>query len=144
MTQLREGDNNHVGYHNIVHVLNQFDFIGVSRSFHLCMVFEVLGDNLLFLIRRFGALNVNFCRIISRQMLQGLAYMHDACHIIHTDIKPENVVICLTAGQLNNIAMEAFKMRNNPDIPQAMISTAPETYRQKVSFTLFLKIYSYL
>uniref|UniRef100_A0AC34RNP4 Protein kinase domain-containing protein n=1 Tax=Panagrolaimus sp. JU765 TaxID=591449 RepID=A0AC34RNP4_9BILA len=131
LTQLREGDSNHVGYHNIVHVLNQFDFIGVSRSFHLCMVFEVLGDNLLFLIRRFGALDVNFCRVISRQMLQGLSYMHDACSIIHTDIKPENVVICLTAGQLNNIAIEAFKMRNNPDMPQAMKSTAPDTYRQK-------------
>lgn len=28
------------------------------------------------------------------QILQGLEYLHDKCHIIHTDIKPENILLC--------------------------------------------------
>ena len=30
--------------------------------------------------------------------------MHRMCHIIHTDFKPENVVICLTDEQVKEIA----------------------------------------
>lgn len=125
-----------MGYDNVVHVLNEFEFIGVSRSLHLCMVFEVLGDNLLTLLRKFTILNLNLCRVISRQLLQGLAFLHDECEIIHTDIKPENVVLCLTPGQLRNLAIDAFKARNNPKPPKSMVSTAPEKYRQKVGCTL--------
>ncbi len=32
---------------------------------------------------------------ISRDMLLGLMYLHESCDIIHTDIKPENVMIKL-------------------------------------------------
>lgn len=31
---------------------------------------------------------------INPQVLQGLKYLHETCHIIHTDIKPENILIC--------------------------------------------------
>uniref|UniRef100_A0AC34FL66 Protein kinase domain-containing protein n=1 Tax=Panagrolaimus sp. ES5 TaxID=591445 RepID=A0AC34FL66_9BILA len=97
---IRDGDSRHVGAQNVVHILNKFEFYGVSKSLHLCMVFEVLGDNLLSLLRRFNTLNLNLVRVVTKQLLQGLAYLHDECEIIHTDIKPENVVICLTEGQL--------------------------------------------
>ena len=29
--------------------------------------------------------------------------MHRICHIIHTDLKPENVLVCLTNDELRNI-----------------------------------------
>lgn len=32
-------------------------------------------------------------RQITFQVLQGLEYLHDKCKIIHTDIKPENVLM---------------------------------------------------
>lgn len=34
-------------------------------------------------------------KIVTRQILIGLVYMHEVCDIIHTDLKPENVMIDL-------------------------------------------------
>ena len=31
----------------------------------------------------------------STQVLEGLSYLHSKCNIIHTDMKPENVLLCV-------------------------------------------------
>lgn len=33
----------------------------------------------------------------------GLDYLHRICNIIHTDMKPENVIVCLTMPELEEI-----------------------------------------
>lgn len=55
------------------------------------MVFEVLGNNLLTLIRKYKhrGIAVPVVKNICRQVLMGLDYLHTACGIIHTDLKPE-------------------------------------------------------
>lgn len=64
---------------------------------HVCMVFEVLGENLLGLIKRYQNRGVpeHIVRQIAKQVLLGLDYIHRCCGIIHTDLKPENVLICI-------------------------------------------------
>ena len=37
------------------------------------------------------------------QNLIGLDFLHRICHIIHTDLKPENVLVCLSEDELRNI-----------------------------------------
>lgn len=61
------------------------------------MVFEVLGENLLGLIKRYQNRGVpeHIVRQIAKQVLLGLDYIHRCCGIIHTDLKPENVLICI-------------------------------------------------
>ena len=34
----------------------------------------------------------------------GLDYLHRVCQIIHTDLKPENVNLCLTDQEVKEIA----------------------------------------
>lgn len=62
------------------------------------MAFEVLGKNLLSLIKKYEyrGIPLPVVRNITKQLLLGLDYMHKTCRIIHTDLKPENVVFALT------------------------------------------------
>ena len=45
-------------------------------------------------------------RILS-QTLEGLDYLHTKCRIIHTDIKPENVLVCLPEHEVEALGVEA-------------------------------------
>lgn len=64
---------------------------------HFVMVFEVLGKNILSIIKKFDyrGIPIPIVREIIKQTLMGLDYMHRICGLIHTDIKPENVVFGL-------------------------------------------------
>lgn len=69
------------------------------------MVFEILGVNLLEVLKRYEYKGVplNLAREISRQVLLGLDFLHRICKVIHTDLKPENVLLCLTEDEINQI-----------------------------------------
>jgi serine/threonine-protein kinase SRPK3 len=59
------------------------------------MCFEVLGDNLLALIKRYDyrGIPMRAVKAICRDVLSGLDYLHSRKKIIHTDLKPENVLL---------------------------------------------------
>jgi serine/threonine-protein kinase SRPK3 len=70
------------------------------------MVFEILGVNLLEVIKRYNykGTPMPLVRIMAKQCLMGLDYLHRVCKIIHTDLKPENVNLCLTEQEVKEIA----------------------------------------
>lgn len=80
----------------VVELLDHFIHQGPNGS-HVCMVFEVLGENLLSMIKRYRnqGIPVHLVQQILYQVLMGLDYMHRECGIIHTDLKPENVLVCV-------------------------------------------------
>lgn len=84
----------HPGRSNVVSLLDSFKHVGPNGS-HVCMVFEVLGENLLGLIKRYNHKGIpkTLVKQITKQVLLGLDYLHRECGIIHTDLKPENVLI---------------------------------------------------
>ncbi|KAH9958529.1 kinase-like domain-containing protein [Lactifluus volemus] len=86
----------HPGRSHVVSFLDHFRHKGPHGT-HVCMVFEVLGENLLGLIKRHQRKGVpqHLVRQIAKQILLGLDYMHRCCGVIHTDLKPENVLICI-------------------------------------------------
>lgn len=65
---------------------------------HFVMVFEVLGKNLFHFIRKynFRGIPMPLVREVTRQVLLGLDYMHRICHLIHTDLKPENLTFAIS------------------------------------------------
>mmetsp|Transcript_9653 Transcript_9653/g.18822 ORF Transcript_9653/g.18822 Transcript_9653/m.18822 type:complete len:621 (-) Transcript_9653:2329-4191(-) len=98
----------------VVQLLNSFLHYGPFGK-HVCMVFEILGVNLLEVIKHYqykGA-PLPIVRTIAKQVLIGLDYLHRICGIIHTDLKPENVLVQLTQAQIHDILMHG-KLTNKP------------------------------
>jgi len=119
-----------VEHTNVVQLLNSFIYHGQNGK-HFCMVFEIVGVTLLELIKRYNykGIPLPFIRIITKQILIGLDFLHRICHIIHTDLKPENVLVCLTNEELRTIqetghleiekADKKKKKKNNNDESQS-------------------------
>lgn len=89
-----EANPNHPGRKHVVSLLDSFEHKGPNGT-HVCMVFEVLGENLLGLIKRWNhrGIPMPLVKQITKQVLLGLDHLHRECGIIHTDLKPENVLI---------------------------------------------------
>ena len=66
------------------------------------MVFEIMGVNLLEVIKRYNYKGVpmHICRVIAKQILIGLDYLNRICGLLHTDLKPENILICLEEDEM--------------------------------------------
>ncbi|KAF2016093.1 serine protein kinase-like protein Sky1 [Aaosphaeria arxii CBS 175.79] len=89
-----DANKDHPGRKHVVSLLDSFNHRG-PNGVHVCMVFEVLGENLLGLIKRWNhrGIPMPLVKQITKQVLLGLDYLHRECGIIHTDLKPENVLI---------------------------------------------------
>ena len=67
---------------------------------------------------------------ITYQVLEGLDYLHRKCGIIHTDIKPENVLVTADPDSIRSLAAEAVtSYRDDEDLAPTSVSTAPEELR---------------
>ena len=69
---------------------------------HMCMVFSMLGCNLLSVIKAYNYRGIPI-PVVKKMMLgvaKGLDFLHRKCNIIHTDLKPENVLLQFP-GQIN-------------------------------------------
>ncbi|CAD8088219.1 unnamed protein product [Paramecium primaurelia] len=87
-----------------VQLLNSFVYKG-PYGHHFCMVFEILGVNLLEIIKRYDykGCPMDIARRMAKQILIGLDYLHRICGVIHTDLKPENVLLCLSDEEIKDI-----------------------------------------
>ncbi|XP_012216409.1 SRSF protein kinase 3 isoform X3 [Linepithema humile] len=115
-----------------VQLLNDFKISGIN-GLHVCMVFEVLGHNLLKLIIKsnYRGIPRNNVKRIIRQVLEGLDYLHNKCKIIHTDIKPENVLVCVDEAYIRKLACEATELHSmGAKLPVSLISTAPKEFQE--------------
>ena len=94
LKRIVEAKPEHPGKKHVVGLIDWFQQKGPNGT-HVCMVFEVLGENLLGLIKKWNhrGIPMPLVKQITKQVLLGLDYLHRECGIIHTDLKPENVLI---------------------------------------------------
>ncbi|XP_037108669.1 SRSF protein kinase 1b isoform X2 [Syngnathus acus] len=112
----------------VVQLLDDFKISGRNGT-HICMVFEVLGYHLLKWIIKsnYQGLPLPCVKSIIRQVLQGLDYLHTKCKIIHTDIKPENILLTVNESYIKKMAVEATQWQKTGVVPPSgsAVSTAP-------------------
>lgn len=94
-------DYNKLGSDFILSLLDDFEISGPNGT-HVCMVFELLGENILNILSKFKQEQIRgipktISKPIIKQLLLGLDYIHH-CGIIHTDLKPENILLNLKSS----------------------------------------------
>lgn len=94
-----------MGHSQVVQLLNSFIHNGPNGR-HFCMVFEIMGVTLLEIIKRYNytGIPLPYVRMMAKEILIGLDFLHRMCNIIHTDLKPENVLVSLTEKEIIEIA----------------------------------------
>ncbi|XP_034374720.1 SRSF protein kinase 2 isoform X3 [Arvicanthis niloticus] len=126
---VRESDPSDPNKDMVVQLIDDFKISG-TNGIHVCMVFEVLGHHLLKWIIKsnYQGLPVRCVKSIIRQVLQGLDYLHSKCKIIHTDIKPENILMCVDDAYVRRMAAEAteWQKAGAPPPSGSAVSTAPQ------------------
>ncbi|KAB5546856.1 kinase-like domain-containing protein [Coniochaeta sp. 2T2.1] len=112
LNKIVQANPNHPGRKHVVSLLDSFEHKGPNGT-HVCMVFEVLGENLLGLIKKWNHRGIPMALVkqITKQVLLGLDYLHRECGIIHTDLKPENVLIEI--GDVEQIVKKVVKSESN-------------------------------
>ncbi|KAK6318777.1 hypothetical protein J4Q44_G00099880 [Coregonus suidteri] len=128
LRSVRNTDQNDPSRERVVQLLDDFKISGMNGT-HVCMVFEVLGHHLLKWIIKsnYQGLPLPCVKSIIRQVLQGLDYLHSKCKIIHTDIKPENILLTVNEPYIKKMAAEATEWQRTgaPPPSGSAVSTAP-------------------
>ena len=118
---------------SVVRLIDSFEHAGPHGT-HMCMVFETLGDNLLALIKayRYQGIPLDLVRKFTRQTCLGLDFLHSACGIIHTDLKPENVLL---TGKLPPPPLLPEELEGVTSVEQEMTpeEVAAEVEKEKIA-----------
>ena len=98
---------------NIIQMLNSFIYKDENiEDPYLCNVYEITGISLQKFFDKYRNKNNNnknkglplpYVRIISKQILIGLDFIHRFGEIIHNNLNMDNILICLTKNELETI-----------------------------------------
>ncbi|CAL2048356.1 unnamed protein product [Caenorhabditis brenneri] len=91
---------NCVGSNNTVTLLDDFNLWG-PHGLHVVMVMELLGPDLHSILHESSqkVLTVHRIKSFSKNILEGLHFLHSKCKVMHLDLKPDN--LCATVDSDN-------------------------------------------
>jgi serine/threonine-protein kinase SRPK3 len=87
----------HPGYTHVRFMLSTFK-LRTRWGEHLCIVYDVLREPINICMEKWPPSRLfspEKLRMILPALLQGLDYMHSECHVVHTDLKADNIMMGL-------------------------------------------------
>ncbi|KAJ3578958.1 hypothetical protein NPX13_g1607 [Xylaria arbuscula] len=116
---LKQITTRHIESHHVLGLLDEFRLAGPNGQ-HVCLVVKAMGPDLskyrkLFPRKR---IPVAIAKKISKQLLDALVFLHETCQVIHTDIKPQNILLETT--EINEMFAHApseLFMPQSPPLP---------------------------
>lgn len=124
--------NNEVDKQDLYHIIRLFDHFYYKE--HLCIVFELLNENLYELLKQnyFQGISLNAIQFIIKQILEAV-YQLQKANLIHCDLKPENVLLKIDKEHNRDIIIKitdfgssCFKNHTMFDYIQSRYYRAPE------------------
>ncbi len=80
----------------LIKMYESFEIVQDNKTY-LCMVLELAIDSAYYFLKAYKSNNKGFPALVMKKMhenvLEGLSYLHGN-ELIHTDIKPENILVC--------------------------------------------------
>lgn len=91
------------GHPNVLQLRDSFSHTG-DNGVHRCLIFDTHGPNLMDILLEFGqqesesntmkfGLPINVVKRLAKQLFEALEFLHVRCNLIHTDLKPENLLL---------------------------------------------------
>jgi serine/threonine protein kinase len=118
---------------NVVSMLDSFEINGCFPCFTSRREGVNLYDLAEHLMKLKGPqqtrLSLPTTKAVMRQLLEGLDFLHTKCGVIHTDIKPENLVIC--RHQPANVVSELLKCGLSPKLLGIKDDNNESTHRER-------------
>ncbi|CCW61497.1 unnamed protein product [Phytomonas sp. EM1] len=116
-----------------------FEHTGPNGT-HVCMVFDVYGENLLCLMERYEyhGIPLPIVKCITRQILIALEHI-SSINIIHTDLKPENVLLSTPKHSIISLMRHyhPLPMHQRPRLtdrdPKTMTKSQRRRYYKKIA-----------
>jgi len=96
--------------------------VASTQGSHLCLVHEAMGR---FVFDSRG-LPIPLVKVVAKQLLLALDFLHSECHVVHTDLKPDNILV-----KLDNVN-SAIELENETSFPPASVDIASSEFPSHV------------
>ncbi|CAL2048278.1 unnamed protein product [Caenorhabditis brenneri] len=131
-----------IGASNVVSLLDNFRIKG-EYGMHVVMVTEVLGPDLFSILVKSNQKVLSFDRIqrFSRNILNGLHFLHSNCGVMHLDLKPENIMVtvdhenmdlndpkCLATVKIGDFGLTCYTTKDVTRTVQSCCYRSPEAF----------------
>lgn len=112
-------ESRHPGQAHIVALLDSFE-VSSTQGRHLCLVHEPMG----IFPKVDGGLPVPLVKVVAKQLLLALDFLHRECHVVHTDLKPDNILVELDSVD----AAIKIQEEPRPTTPTQEVSSEPRSH----------------